>query len=237
MPIRGILFDKDGTLLDYHATWMPVNRELALRTARGDADLAERLLVLGGYDRAAGRIGAGTLLAAGNNLQIATAWHGLAGHLWPDFAELLSAVNAGFAELSSRSAQPVTDLAGLVGRLRGRGLKLGIATADSLVGITASLGAFAILDQFDFVCGYDSGYPAKPDPGPVHGFAEAAGIPCAEIMVVGDNLHDLEMGRAAGAGRVVGVLTGTSAHGDLAPHADDVVPNITAIEALLDQAT
>ena len=26
-PIQGILFDKDGTLLDYHATWMPLNRQ------------------------------------------------------------------------------------------------------------------------------------------------------------------------------------------------------------------
>jgi phosphoglycolate phosphatase len=52
---------------------------------------------------------------------------------------------------------------------------------------------------------------------------------------VGDNLHDLEMGRAAGAGLVVGVLTGTSEHGDLAPFADRVLESIVELEALLDE--
>ena len=35
MPIRAVLFDKDGTLLDYHRTWGPINlaaAEIAART-------------------------------------------------------------------------------------------------------------------------------------------------------------------------------------------------------------
>ena len=31
--IAGILFDKDGTLLDFDASWGPVNREVALMAA------------------------------------------------------------------------------------------------------------------------------------------------------------------------------------------------------------
>lgn len=34
-PIKGILFDKDGTLLDYDESWLPVNRELARIAAQG----------------------------------------------------------------------------------------------------------------------------------------------------------------------------------------------------------
>ena len=30
MAIRGILFDKDGTIIDYWRTWVPINREAAL---------------------------------------------------------------------------------------------------------------------------------------------------------------------------------------------------------------
>jgi phosphoglycolate phosphatase len=52
--------------------------------------------------------------------------------------------------------------------------------------------------------------------------------------VVGDNMHDLEMGRGAGAGLLVGVLTGTSGEADLAPLADHVIADITLLSALLD---
>ena len=34
MAIRGILFDKDGTVIDYWRTWVPINREVALLRGR-----------------------------------------------------------------------------------------------------------------------------------------------------------------------------------------------------------
>ena len=46
--ISGILFDKDGTLLDYAKSWVPVNYELARIAAAGDEALARKLLVAGG---------------------------------------------------------------------------------------------------------------------------------------------------------------------------------------------
>jgi len=234
MAIRGILFDKDGTLLDYQATWMPVNREVAARLAHRDPQRTQDLLIAGGYDPHTDRVAAGTLLAAGNNRQIARQWHGMVGDLWPDFASVLAAVDAGFAELCTQTATPVTDLGVFVARLKARGLKLGIATADSVAGIHASLAPFGVLDRFDFISGYDSGYGPKPEPGQVYGFMETTGLASHEVMMVGDNLHDLHMGRAAAAGCVVGVLTGTSARADLAPHADHVLDDITGIEAVLD---
>jgi phosphoglycolate phosphatase len=68
----------------------------------------------------------------------------------------------------------------------------------------------------------------------VDGFCAAAGLVAAEVAVIGDNLHDLEMGRRAGAGLVVGVLTGNSGVGELGPAADHILPSIEALEDLLD---
>ena len=56
-----------------------------------------------------------------------------------------------------------------------------------------------------------------------------------EVAVVGDNLHDLEMGRAAQAGLVVGVLTGNGEAGDLSAKADFVLDSISDLESLLDR--
>ena len=51
--VEAVVFDKDGTLLDYVATWMPLNHKAALAAAGGDQGLADRLLAAGGYDGAA----------------------------------------------------------------------------------------------------------------------------------------------------------------------------------------
>ncbi len=74
MTIRGVLFDKDGTLLDYVATWMPLNRKAALAAAGGDQALAARLLAASGYDAATDRVLSGSPLAASTNREIAAGW-------------------------------------------------------------------------------------------------------------------------------------------------------------------
>ena len=71
MKITAILFDKDGTLLDFHKTWMPVYGAVARLFAEDDEAAAERLLVAAGLDAARGVIKSGSLLAAGNNEEIA----------------------------------------------------------------------------------------------------------------------------------------------------------------------
>ena len=233
MAIKGILFDKDGTLLDYVATWMPLNHKAALAAAGGDQGLADRLLAAGGYDAATDRVRSGSPLAAGTNREIAVCWAALLpGCDLDDLARLVERI---FTEGGRHSATPVAELAPLLARLRARDLCLGVATSDSEAGAHATLAHFGVIELLDFLAGYDSGYAPKPSPNLVDGFCRATGLEAAEVSVVGDNLHDLEMGRAAGAGLVVGVLTGTSERGDLAPFADRVLESIVELEALLDE--
>lgn len=229
--IRGILFDKDGTLLDYHATWMPLNRQAALAVAGGDAALAERLLVATGYDAASGRFLADSLLASGTNDEIAAAWAGMLG---VDPVETAARVTACFESCSGEAAVPVAGLAAAVAALKGRGLVLGVATNDSEDSAYGSLEPFGVLEHFAYVAGFDSGHGGKPGPGMVDGFCAATGLDPAAVAVVGDSRHDLEMGRSAGAGLLVGVLTGTGGRDDLAPHAHHVIGSIVELAALLD---
>ncbi|MFQ6018751.1 MAG: HAD family hydrolase, partial [Kiloniellaceae bacterium] len=218
--------------LEFFATWMPVIRAAARAAAGGDEALSERLLVAGGYDPARDRIAAGRVLAAGNSPEIAAVWlEHLPGQSAQDLIDLLDRI---FEEEGARAAVPVTELKPLFARLKRRGLKLGIATNDSRRGIEATLARFRVMDLLDFVAGYDSGHGSKPGPGMVHGFCRETGLTPADIAVVGDNLHDLEMGRSAGAGLIVGVLTGTGEPAELAQKADSVLDSVAGLEALLD---
>ncbi|TQV77751.1 HAD family hydrolase [Denitrobaculum tricleocarpae] len=235
MAIKGILFDKDGTLLDYYATWMPANREAALTIAEGDENIGQRLLLAGGYDPREDRIRTGSALAAGSNWEIAQCWSlALNGHRYHKPVEaILKVIDEIFERNGRDSASPVTDLVPFLASLKREGFVLGVATNDSKKGAIRSLGRFGVIEMFDFLAGYDSGYGAKPGPGLVQGFCRSTGLDATDVMVVGDNLHDIEMGRAANAGVVVGVLTGTSLREELEDHADHVLESIVGLESLL----
>lgn len=232
MRIKGVLFDKDGTLFDFHRTWLPILEEAALLVALGDVSLVPRLMEAGGHDFKTGRIASGSVIAAGNTLELAHLWLAIApGWAADDLTRRLDALFV--AEAAPRSV-PVTDLVELLGLLRGNGLRVGIATNDSEASALATLGRFGISEFVEFHCGYDSGHGAKPLPGMVHAFCDAVGLAPADVAMVGDNLHDLDMGLAAGVGLRVGVLTGTSARSDLEPHAHFIIDSIAELPALLD---
>jgi phosphoglycolate phosphatase len=226
--IRAVLFDKDGTLFDFHRTWVPAYEAMARQVAGMDGERADRLLELAGRDAVTGRIHPESILGAGTPAQLAALW--AAATSASDAVALLRLIehHAAHAETA-----PVTDLPRLLTRLRGRGLALGLATMDSEDAARRHLRTFEAHDLFDFICGYDSGHGLKPEAGMVHAFCAATGVPAAAVAVVGDTLHDLAMARAAAAGLAVGVLTGASLREALEPHADHVLASIEELESVL----
>lgn len=228
--IAGILFDKDGTLLDFDASWGPVNRKVAKMAADGDAALADRLLEACGMDPVTGDIVPDSLFASGNTIEIAEGMIEAGSPLTLDV--LVPQIDDCFADAAQLSV-PVTELAPLFSRLHGKGLRLGIASSDNERSIRVAAERFGILPYVDFVAGYDSGHGKKPEAGMVLGFCAATGLAPSEVAVVGDNNHDLHMGHNAGAGLKIGVLSGTGSRETLALHSDLVLADITELEAAI----
>lgn len=232
MKYRGILFDKDGTLLDFNQTWLPVYLYAAREFADGDTGLAELLLTQHGFDRASNSFTSGSLLAAGNNQQIANAWAIQIDK--PDQVEIISRqLHEIFHQQGAKQATPVKQLASTLRQLKQSGRKLGVATADSHQGIINTLQSFDVLHEFDFLAGYDSGHGVKPEAGMVLAFCEQTALTVESVVVVGDNRHDIEMGRNANAGLCVGVLTGTSTRSDLETIADIVIDDISLLAGVI----
>ena len=229
MAIRGILFDKDGTIIDYWRTWVPINRAAALYAAGGDNAIADALLRLGGHDPTTDGITPGSPLAAGDALDIAKAF---ASHPGIAPAErLVAGIDRIFCSGGAQHSALISGAGDTLTELKRRGFHLGLATNDSGAGLEASLGSHRILGLFDFTAGCDAGFGSKPDPRMVQGFCNAVGLGRHEIAVVGDAAHDLAMGRAAGVALTVGVLSGTSRRQDLAALADLVVDSINDLLA------
>ncbi|MBO9446422.1 HAD family hydrolase [Ruegeria sp. R14_0] len=227
MPIDAILFDKDGTLFDFANTWGGFGRSVLEKLSDGDP---ERIAVLGqaiGFDPVSEEYAEDSVVIAGTVEEVADA---LAAH-FSDMTrdELIDVLNV---ESATAPQAPAVPLIPFLDGLRQAGLKLGVATNDGEMPALQHLASVGIRDHFDFVAGYDSGHGFKPGPGQLIAFASHVGVDPSRVAMVGDSLHDLQAGRAAGM-TTIGVLTGLAPAEALAPMADVVLPDIGHIPAWL----
>ncbi|MDF0602741.1 HAD family hydrolase [Psychromarinibacter sp. C21-152] len=218
--IRGVLFDKDGTLFDFEETWRGWAASMLTDLAAGDAARAAALGARIGFDMERRNFDPASTVIAGTPDEIVQ----LLAPGVPELteAELIERLNDAAALAPQVEAAP---LGPLLSRLRAAGLKLGVATNDAEAPARAHLAAAGQEDAFDFIAGYDSGHGGKPAPGMCLAFAAAVDLPPNAVVMVGDSTHDLLAGRAAGM-RCVAVLTGMAPATELAPLADAVLPDI-----------
>lgn len=229
MEIRAVLFDKDGTLIDFHATWAGFARRAALDAAGHDAARAAHLLEALGLDAETARFRPGSVLAAGTGAQVAAVlWPGEQGDALRRRVEMLDDLAAAHAR---DHAVALAGIPQALHALRAAGHVLGIATNDSERGARDTMHRLSLDALFAEILGYDSVPRAKPWPDMVHAFAERTGMAPGAVAMVGDNLHDLEAARSAGAGLAIGVLSGTSAREDLAPLADLLLDSVADLPA------
>lgn len=224
--ITGIVFDKDGTLFEFAATWEAFTESFLLRATDHDRERATRIGAEVGFDLGRRKFSKDSVIIAGTMEEVVTA---LAPHL-PHVPDLLGMLNE---EASSAPQVEAVLLGPFLEDLRKTGLKLGVATNDSIEPAMVHLSQAGVVPLFDFIAGYDSGHGAKPGPGQLQAFCRETGLAPDGCVMVGDSLHDLIAGRAAGF-RTIGVLTGLAEAQDLSPHADVVLPDIGHIPAYLE---
>ena len=235
LDIRGILFDKDGTLVDFDRTWVPAYHKALDYMCEGETDpsLKMRCLVASGYDAENDKTVPNSPLAVEGSDDVAAIWLGVSGQAVTKNA--VSTLVAIMEEEAVDFPAPLFDVAALFSRLGDRKLSVGIATMDAEWVARRSMKQFGADPFIQFYAGYDSGYGRKPGPGMVSAYCDQTGFKPSQIMVVGDNLHDLHMATSAKAGLAIGVCSGVADKEDLVDTADHVFDDATGIEGLLDQ--
>lgn len=230
MEIKAILFDKDGTLLDFDATFVPATVKVIIDLAGGDETQAARIADAVGFDLKNQRLQSGSILISGSLDDIAEALSPVIKS--PDVTSLSKKLDELYIKHSLETVVAFDFLVPTLDALETMGLALGVATNDSQAGALSHLNRLEVSARFCFISGFDSGYGAKPGPGMVLAFAKYLGIEPRQIAMVGDSAHDCQSGRTAGA-LCVGVTSGDALAEDLAPHADHVLRDISALPELI----
>ena len=218
--IRGIVFDKDGTLFDFQQSWATWMAEIITGLSDDDETVAARAACKLGFDAEANLFEIDSPFVAGTPESTLE----LLNESFPrkSVAEILRVVE----ESTMRCEQvEVVPLKPLIRRLADAGFRLGIATNDAESTARLHLERAGVLEDFEFVVGSDSGHVPKPDSAMLDAFAEHVGLPARQCVMVGDSSWDLAAGRAAGMS-TAGVLTGTATSDMLAPLADIVLPHV-----------
>jgi len=232
---QAIIFDKDGTLIDFDAMWGGWVVYLAEQLqATCGFDVREALCLAMGYDAKTRKVSPDGKLASRPMSQ-----------LYQLTVEVVQAfgLNTSEAEWMVEKAwcipdpvmlaKPLTDLRALFSDLCEHGIQVAMATADDRAPTQAMIEAFDIEEFIHSMICADDGIPSKPAPDMVLTLCERLKLQPKNVMVIGDTSSDLKMARAAGAGFAVGVLSGVSSTKDLIPYADILIESIVDLHGYL----
>jgi len=176
-----ILFDLDGTLID--------SIELILNSARYAFEKLERTAP------------SDTEWLAGVGIPLFTMF-GRYARDKDDCAALIAAYREYQLANHDRLTRCYQNVAHTVTALKARGHEIGIVTSKSEALALRALALFGLARHMDTIVGCDASTRHKPDPEPVRIALNRLGCSPNEAIFVGDSVHDIIAGNAAGVATV-----------------------------------
>jgi phosphoglycolate phosphatase len=195
---RGIVFDKDGTLVDLDARWVPFFRSFIDVIARECDDPALVFDLESALGVAAERLVADGPAAVEAEHQIKARARDVAVARGHSCSEAALAVSTAASQSSFGALAPLGDISGTMHALASTGRHIGVATSDSRRNTIADLTMLGVFDRVEVVLCGDDGGPVKPDPGVLLEIARRWGLGPDQLLFVGDSRQDLLTARAGG---------------------------------------
>jgi len=229
---QAIIFDKDGTLIDFDAMWGNWTLQLAeqVQSAIG-LDVRHALCECYGYDIARREILPDGKLTCTPMWQLRELLVGVvasSGITLPEASRMVE--RAWHVPDPVTLARPFTDIPKLFTNINKLGIKIAIATTDDRHPTETMLEAIGVKDLVNIMVCSDDGIKTKPAPDMVTTICERLHVHPGKVIVVGDTVADLQMARSAGAGYVIGVLSGVGSLANLTPLADILIDTIDTLQ-------
>jgi len=231
-----VIFDKDGTLLDFEKTWVGIIGEL-IDALGGHAP--DPLSLRGRVERALGidlgksSIDGNGALAMGTftecNALLAYALY-REGIRWDRAQTIVEETGARVFSASARKkhVRAAQGALPLLKALKSRGIPLAVATNDKHRDAVVDMELIGAAPYLDLVVGADSVKHPKPAPDMIDLICGSLGLPASQTVLVGDTAMDAMLGRNAGVMLTVGV-SGIVPADALSEHMDIVVSSLEDI--------
>ena len=239
MKTDAIIFDKDGTLLDFDAFWVTVTEQTLLevleRTAMEDTclpALMEALGVRNGVTDMDGALCKGTYREIGHIVYDVLAGHGCAAGKEAVVEAVISGYDrhAGTGKIRPTCPRLEEVLEGL----KAQGKLLALVTTDNPAITEKCLKGLGIHHLFDMIYTDDGSTPTKPDPWCANALCQRFGLQKQRVVMVGDTMTDVRFARNAGIA-VVGLARTEKNRAALLPVADGVIDDMTQLQDALDR--
>lgn len=237
MSIKAVIFDKDGTLMNFESFWVTVSRcaieEILKKTGCDSISCDEVLRCLDVEDGIANING---ILAQAPFPVMGKAIHDclLRGGCTLSTEEITEITVEAYHNNSDKGKVKAacSDIVGVILGLKQKGMKLAVVTTDDPEDTEFCLKKLDIYDLFDEIYTDDGIMPAKPDPYCLDLFAKKYGLQREEIIMVGDTLNDVRFANNGGI-KVVGVAKVKNNRDILQKYADTVADDISYIPHII----
>ncbi|MDU2264646.1 MAG: HAD family hydrolase [Enterococcus faecalis] len=220
--IKGILMDKDGTLVYFAKDWVYMVRNFILKFT--DDTKAETILAEIGYRN--GTLLSDGLLSSASTKEFVTI---IANFLDYDTEKLLKSFQ--YYQLvclkeEKLSLEPVPNLVETLRKLKEQSIILGIATADDYESTLYTLKKLGIDSYIDFV-GTSDRFLAKPNKEMLSEFCIQHKLRHDEVIHIGDTSVDMEFAQNCLAG--IGVLSGNGTEQELKSYTNYIINSLDEV--------
>lgn len=214
--VKAIIFDKDGTLMQFDPFWLPVSLAATEEIAQslGIEQHVDRVRFALGLYKAS--VDAKGILCAGTYQQIADVFNAVPQQREKNCSVTSTQVAQIFEKhvREGRILPACENLPSVLDSLIARGIKLFVVTTDNPAITEICLSKLGVTDKFERIYCDDGKHATKPNPQIIEEILADYGFERESLCMVGDTLNDVKFAKN---GRITSICVG---RGDACKQAD-----------------